>query len=228
MLLCVGGVDVCGVIGYVSSNPTHDQTDALMRVIRESKIRGLHAFGMSHVAYDDKHVEYVEHVKFPTLDGLLGYMDGKLFWDAIAHTRYSTSGDWKNMANNQPIVVDGWSLVFNGVISMKTKEEMEEEYNIKLTTYNDGEIFLRHVMNGKDPIEFVRTMKGSFAGLWYTPQGWLYAIRNERRPMWWVRYDDSVFVASTRDIIARALGHTYANSAVECEPNRLYDLEELL
>ena len=51
----------------------------------------------------------------------------------IYHNRYSTSGDFKNHLNNQPIEIGDTSLCFNGVIDMGTKSQMEEKYQIKMS-----------------------------------------------------------------------------------------------
>mgnify|MGYP000618844717 CR=1 FL=1 len=49
----------------------------------------------------------------------------------IYHNRYSTSGDYKNHENNQPIFNNELSLVFNGVLDMGTKKQIENKYNIQ-------------------------------------------------------------------------------------------------
>lgn len=214
---------MCGIIGYMSNEPVIEHLDVLLKLIKQSKIRGLHAFG---TAYDYGKVV----AKFLTLPELEKQLRTNFpFCDAIVHTRYSTSGNWEKLENNQPVVVGKRKLIFNGVISMKTKVGMEKEFGCKLNADNDGEIFLQHVSKGGHPAKFVQNMAGSFAGLWYDNLGGIHALRNERRPMWWFYYDqETVFFCSTQDIINRALGAEFAESAIECIPGQHYFLEDLI
>ena len=57
--------------------------------------------------------------------------------------RYSTSGDYKVMDNNQPLQQNNVCMAFNGVLSQKTKEEIEEEYQIVLENDNDGYLLMQ-------------------------------------------------------------------------------------
>jgi glutamine phosphoribosylpyrophosphate amidotransferase len=216
---------MCGVVGYWSKEANQVvQIDMLAPLVSESKIRGLHAFGAS---YFDCESDEIVTVKYPELDNLLGHLTSVSMSDAIVHTRYSTSGDWRDMRNNQPLCVAGYSLVFNGVIDMRTKEEMEEAYGMVMETDNDGELFIQHLMDGGDPVEFIESC-GSFAGLWYDGDGVMYALRNAHRPLWYFRGVDCIFFVSTNDIIKRAVGRKFAACAVECEPGKLYNVEEML
>lgn len=186
---------MCGVIGYWSAVPTAADRTTVRRLFLESKIRGLHAFGFATL----------NNLAARTLDlpNLLKILRQADYLGLIGHTRYSTSGDWRVEANNQPIVLDGMSLCFNGVISMKLKAEYEQEYGRLYQTENDGEIFMRHVLDGGDPVAFTQQMTGSFAGC-YIRQGEVFALRNDRRPLWYAVRGDAVFVGSTRDILSRA------------------------
>lgn len=214
---------MCGVVGYCSKvvNIEH-QLDLLMPVVYESKIRGLHAFGASHWTSDG-----VKTVKYHELDDLLVYLLSTPVRDFVVHARYSTSGDWRDMRNNQPINVAGYSLAFNGVIDMRTKKEMEEAYDVSMETSNDGELFIRHMEQGGDPVEFV-TVHGSFAGVWYDDQGVMKALRNKHRPLWYFQDESCVLFASTRDIIKRGAGREYAERAVECKVGKVYNVKDML
>jgi glutamine phosphoribosylpyrophosphate amidotransferase len=225
---------MCGIIGYCTYEPNVAHLQALKLLLFESKIRGLHAFGITHSQVNVDNIDDVILItkKFYRLDDLIAYIESVYpFYDAILHTRYSTSGDWEVLENNQPIVVNNYSLVFNGVISMKTKQEMEKEYDVSLKTDNDGELFIRSILAGSNPEQFVTNITGSFAGLWYDPMcddivGKIFAIRNSRRPLWIVNYDaDTVFVASTKDIVMRALGNIIVK---QCVAGIVYDLEKCI
>lgn len=214
---------MCGLVGYYTAAEAtlnRNHLDIITALMQQAKIRGLHAHGFAIDGGDEVH-------KFHDLgDAIAKLWDLWPVYDLITHSRYSTSGDWEEIENNQPLAVEEYVLAFNGVISMATKEEMELAYGYHLDTYNDGEIFIRHLLAGGDPSDFVRGMRGSFAGLWYTPSGDLFALRNERRPLWMLRYDaDTVFVTSTLDIFKRALPGHY-EMAQQLQPNVVYNLRE--
>lgn len=126
------------------------------------------------------------------------------------HNRYCTSGDYLVPENNQPIVYadKGVALVFNGTVDMGTKEEMEERSGYSLLTENDGELVLRDCCEG-DPFRRIgRETGASFAGIVLGVQAdgspYMYALRNEKRPLWAFETSAGYFIASTRDIASRA------------------------
>ena len=185
---------MCGVVGYSSNNPIEEHYEILQGLLRESKIRGLHSFGYTY--YDKELVTR----KYHNLEELTIPRSNKI----IFHNRYSTSGDYIEHKNNQPITKQYAALVFNGVLDMRTKVEMEEHYNIQMETDNDGEIVL--LKCGKDIKalrKFVTSTKGSFAGLMLTEDNKMYAIRNTNRPLWKLEYKEAHFYASTEDIFKR-------------------------
>ncbi len=185
---------MCGVIGYYPTNKVEVQSEQFAKIFTESGIRGLHAFGL---------VQDGEPLRSFAICDIIEKFDPKK--PALAHARYSTSGDWRVVTNNQPLVFDEFALVFNGVIHMGTREEMMEEFDIYMETDNDGEVFLRLMEKGENPSDIIQTLKGSFAGLWMnTTSGTMHVIRNERRPLWWVRAYGAIWYASTRDIFLRS------------------------
>ena len=180
---------MCGVIGYMPIEEASGRSEAFGNLMRESRIRGMHAYG----------IYQRECLHSTVLEQIIAAFDPN--YPAVAHCRYSTSGDWQELKNAQPILVDDVALVFNGVISMKTKEEYEAEFNIKCNVDNDGEIFLRQELCSD--AEFIRDMKGSFAGC-ILENGTLYVGRNARRPLWKCWYLEAWWYASTADIFKRA------------------------
>ena len=122
----------------------------------------------------------------------------------IGHTRYDTSGDWRTLANNQPLHIGQIALVFNGVIDMRTRAQWEEETGERFETENDGEIFIKHLAQGGSPVEFVNR-RGSFAGCWFNGSEAML-LRNAYRPLWYgVSPFGATLVASTRNILQRIL-----------------------
>lgn len=193
---------MCGIIGYLSENPAPEDLKLLKNIFKESKIRGLHAFGFTSRGA-------LEHpantFKSLAIEEILTGLD--ICWpfhSMIGHTRYSTSGDWKEASSNQPIEHGGVHLAFNGVISGGTQEENKARFGLnELSTDNDGEIFLRYYAEKRDLNELARSSKMSFAGLLL--DGWnLIPFRNSRRPLWRAQVGGSFFWASTADIFQRA------------------------
>jgi len=194
---------MCGVIGYWPKESHPEQTTAFRRLWVESNIRGLHAFGLYQVGF---------------LTRTFDWEDVSAAFDpeepAIAHARYSTSGDWHDLNNAQPIVTNHFALAMNGVISMGTKEEYEAEFGVQCVADNDAEVFLRRLEAGADPEQFLHSLSGSFAGVWlsdfntqerrYMEEMKLNAGRNARRPLWKHEQYGAVWYASTRDIFLRA------------------------
>jgi asparagine synthetase B (glutamine-hydrolysing) len=187
---------MCGIVGYVPEHPSSDAPSAFTRLFQESRVRGLHACGLAqpymggfHVvrAHEARPIECAFDPARP----------------AIAHARYSLSGDWQVLDNNQPIVAAGMALAFNGVISMATKPEFEAEFGVQCEVDNDGEVFLRCLQRGEAPQAFLARLAGSFAGVWLE-DGVLCAARNERRPLWRCVAYGAAWWASTRDIFRRA------------------------
>ena len=197
-----GALVMCSVIGYSSQAPKDGDLDLLIKIFEESRIRGLHAFGFSYV-----HGILVHTVKSNDFAHLMEEL--KAIWPVkslIGHCRYSTSGDFREAANNQPVLKIGINaaLVFNGVISMKTKAEMEQDFNIVMETENDGELALRSYV--EKPQEFpgwLRKLSASFAGIFLVGDK-MIAFRNSRRPLWSTARNGSAFIASTADILKRS------------------------
>lgn len=211
---------MCGVIGYHPTEPWEFNcaaTGMFAALFNESTIRGKHYYGIAQPS---------SHGKFQVLRSQYGSTIPSEFnplLPAIAHTRFSQSGDWKVAENNQPILTPSSVLVMNGVIHMGTKKEFETAFQVKCEVDNDGEVFLRCMERGEDPAQFVNDISGSFAGVWMEqrePMGpKMFAIRNSRRPLWRCQEFGAVWLASTRDIFIRA-GFTKPITALD--PGVLY------
>jgi len=196
---------MCGVIGYVTNAPSKTHIHNMQKLFNEAKIRGLHSFGYAY--YDNNAVIHVERFLELT-DALISLKQLPIVPRAIlGHTRYSTSGDYHQIENNQPLVVSGEALTFNGVISMATKEEMEIQLQQPMQTDNDGEMFLVRVKIDPQHPENVIRENCSFAGA-YTSNGTIVLLRNKFRPLYYHVTEDqqTVYWASTKDIFKRALG----------------------
>jgi len=138
---------VCSVIGALIQNPTSKDFESIRKVFLESKIRGMHATGMS-VIYNGKVLTFKEPVpadRFVHLDDLEEMIndDGNLY--LIGHCRYSTS----DLLYNQPIANEKHSIVHNGVITQELTENWDKLFNYKCETKNDSEL----VLHSDSPLE---------------------------------------------------------------------------
>jgi len=123
----------------------------------------------------------------------------------IYHNRYDTSGDWHDMSNNQPLTFGNISIAMNGVLSMKPKNEYEKEFNVNCITENDTEVFVRKMLNNEDILDFLKnTEECTFASV-ILKNNKVYALRNNKRPLHWFKYNGAVYVVSTADIVKRVL-----------------------
>lgn len=185
------------MIGYSCDNPLTRHAGLLQALFYESRVRGLHAFGFSVWNGNDVSTRRFLDIKRCVAE----IPQGKT--RLIGHCRYSTSGDYQDIANNQPLQIGHAAMAFNGVISMATKEENEREYGRQYETDNDGEIFLDKLTRNDGWEEFVARGKFSFAGL-VLKDNKIIALRNKNRPLYRVDSDGATFFASTRDIFKRA------------------------
>lgn len=186
---------MCGIVGYRSNKP---DIEKLIMLINHSKIRGIHAFGMSY--YSNTGELCVQ--KFYEIEKLLKNLEIQapyIDWNSgfIFHSRYSTSGDWAKQTNNMPIIDNGIALVLNGVISMLPKPDYERLYGITCKTENDAEIILKLIE--KDRLKEIECTKASIAALWLKNRT-LFAFRNNKRPL----YQAEGFIFSTYDIGKRS------------------------
>lgn len=192
---------MCGLVAWISG--PHSDVGVVRRVMAESAIRGIHAFGVAMPGKQPR--------KFFRLGDALDCMTKP---PMIFHNRYSTSGDWREHLNNQPLFREGVSLAFNGTLDMRSKREMEIAHGVKLHTSNDGELPLIAYLDGgvEGLRSFIAQSKGSFAGILITKSK-IIALRNARRPLW-LHAGSSLVIASTEDILKRA-GLTSHNEQLE-------------
>ena len=184
---------MCSIIAYKGKY----NKELVEKICFNSRIRGLHSFGYS---YSDK--DSIITLKYFDYDRFVNSLHGNKPEKFIAHFRYSTSGDYKEQANNQPIEIGTMSMVFNGVLDMGTKQEMEEKYNCSMITENDGELAILEKKKGDELLkQFIqqKTFAGAFLDLKK-----IQVIRNENRPCYLGFYEDVKIIASTKDILLRS------------------------
>ena len=202
---------MCGVIGYTPINDAFvDKKQQLFKqLFLESSIRGKHFYGIAQLAahpFPTASIHPLDNFEVTRSAELLDIPQFfSPFVPAIAHTRFSQSGDWKVAENNQPIISKHRALAMNGVIDMGRKSEYEYKFEVKCEVDNDAEIFLRRMEKGELSETFINRITGSFAATWIdSDKGTLFSARNERRPLWKCVEQGAIWIASTKDIFQRA------------------------
>ena len=189
---------MCSVIGSIIHKPEYEDFQKLEKVFHESRIRGLHATGISYVK------EYTIHtVKLPVSADMFPFNwndyvneDGNLY--LIGHCRYSTS----DLEYNQPINNQTTSVVHNGVITQELPENWEELYGYKCETKNDTELILHTIDDDKSPLEVWKDSSLAVCELWFCKK--LKFYRNGKRPLYLTSLSNGCIITSTRDVIVRA------------------------
>lgn len=203
---------MCSIIA-VSGNWDEE---IVKKIMQNSRIRGLHSFGYSFVEKNK-----IQNFKFIDYDQFLKSLIQKKPIKFIAHFRYSTSGDWKVIENNQPILLDDFCLAFNGVIDMSSKSEMEKKFEVQMETENDGEIAIIKYKQGKDSfLNFINENKRTFAGVFLNKENEITAIKNNLRPLSISKDKKATYLASTSDILLRSGLKSYE----KLKPNKFYEI----
>lgn len=193
---------MCSVIGAVIKSPTKDDLETLRRVFHESKIRGLHATGISFLpSWSDKIVTIKEgvpadefvgrHLHDDNLSQLIN-KDGNLY--LIGHCRYSTS----DLEYNQPLATDTKSIAHNGVITQESPDRWAELYGHDCITKNDSEL----VLHSNDPLREFSHMSMGVCEL--SVDKYVRFYRNGKRPIYFTLIDNGCIITSTKDIARRA------------------------
>ena len=180
---------MCSVIGFKGEY----KIDLLDKIFNESRIRGIHAFGFSY--YDKGNLKTHKYLDFEEFKDKIHSFKPNLF---IAHFRYSTSGDYNIMENNQPINYKDRSIVFNGVISQKDKSEIEKEFGLKMEIENDGYVLIQRFTDKSFVLS--NNITFSMVGL---EKGKLIALKNRKRPLYLSDKSD-IIICSTKDIMKRS------------------------
>jgi len=194
---------MCAVIGVYLQHPSAEDFEMIKRVFLESKIRGMHATGISFLPRWSNGIEtYKEPVpadKFVWLNKLEDCVadDGNLY--LIGHCRYSTS----DLEFNQPMESPTKSIVHNGVITQELPENWKELYGYDTITQNDSELILR----SDDPLREFAHMSMGVVELYDDKRIRFY--RNGKRPLYLTSLNNGCIITSTKDIAERAgLSHS--------------------
>jgi glutamine phosphoribosylpyrophosphate amidotransferase len=189
---------MCSVIGAIIKEPRAEDFLMLHRVFLESKIRGMHATGISYVKHGKIITEKrpVPADEFPFNFPSYVNEDGSLY--LIGHCRYSTS----DLEFNQPIANENLSVVHNGVITQELPEKWKELYGYDCETKNDTELILHTAEDCISPL--VRWKDSSLAVVELHVDKVIRFYRNGKRPLYLTSISNGCIITSTADVIKRA------------------------
>jgi len=189
---------MCSVIGVIIKEPRAEDFLMLHRVFLESKIRGMHATGISYVKHGKIITEKrpVPADEFPFNFPSYVNEDGSLY--LIGHCRYSTS----DLEFNQPIANENLSVVHNGVITQELPEKWKELYGYDCKTKNDTELILHTAEDCISPL--VRWKDSSLAVVELHVDKVIRFYRNGKRPLYLTSISNGCIITSTADVIKRA------------------------
>jgi len=189
---------MCSVIGAIIKEPRAEDFLMLHRVFLESKIRGMHATGISYVKHGKIITEKrpVPADEFPFNFPSYVNEDGSLY--LIGHCRYSTS----DLEFNQPISNENLSVVHNGVITQELPENWKELYGYDCETKNDTELILHTAEDCISPL--LRWKDSSLAVIELHVDKVIRFYRNGKRPLYLTNISNGCIITSTSDVIKRA------------------------
>ena len=189
---------MCSVIGAIIKEPSAEDFLMLHRVFLESKIRGMHATGISYVKHGKIITEKlpVPADEFPFYFPSYVNEDGSLY--LIGHCRYSTS----DLEFNQPIANENLSVVHNGVITQELPEKWKELYGYDCETKNDTELILHTAEDCISPL--IRWKDSSLAVVELHVDKVIRFYRNGKRPLYLTSISNGCIITSTADVPKRA------------------------
>ena len=188
---------MCSVIGAIIKEPRTKDFLMLHRVFLESRIRGMHATGLSYVKENSIVTQKlpVSADKFPfDFESYLNE-DGNLY--LVGHCRYSTS----DLEYNQPIANERVSVVHNGVITQELYEDWELLHGYTCEGKNDTELLLRS-LDDYSPLEHWK--QSSLAVCELHLDKTLRVYRNGKRPLYLTSIHNGCIITSTKDVIVRS------------------------
>jgi len=189
---------MCSVIGTILKEPRAEDFLMLHRVFLESKIRGMHATGISYVKngeiITDKRPVPADQFPF----NFPNYLneDGNLY--LVGHCRYSTS----DLEFNQPISNANISVVHNGVITQELPENWKSHYGYECATKNDTELILKSLEDAMSPLQHWQDSSLAVCELYADKKMRVY--RNGQRPLYLTSIPSGCIITSTSDIPKRA------------------------
>jgi len=192
---------MCAIIGIYLKNPSTSDLAKVKSVFLESRVRGMHATGLSY--FKNGKVETIKEAcpatEFAILDNLESLINENNELLLIGHCRYSTS----DLTFNQPISLGtSLSVVHNGVITQEDPANWEKLYNTNCQTRNDTELLYHTIEQGECVLD--KWSDASLAVCTLNDSGVLTAYRNGKRPLYLTNVPNGSIITSTFDIALRS------------------------
>jgi glutamine phosphoribosylpyrophosphate amidotransferase len=208
---------MCALIGFYGKK-NDKNIDLLRKIFIESQIRGKHATGLSFLL--DNEIETFSE-SIPSYEFVELFPFNLLPEDLIliGHTRYSTS----DLRFNQPIDNRVMSIVHNGIITQEDPCNWKDDFGYSCVTCNDSELIIKSFESNKHPL--VEFGDSSISSIVLNAEG-LRFFRNGNRPLWYLLYNEAIFVASTKDIFLRSFFDLNI-SPVKCKVGVEYKIDSI-
>lgn len=203
---------MCAIVGCYLESPTPNQIETLKRLFVESQIRGKHATGYTLVRNSKL---FSQVAPLPAESFIQSHFaevqPGDYTLQLIGHCRYSTS----DLQYNQPLhIFDDLALAHNGVVDQRSPVYWKE-YGYELATSNDSELLYQARHAGNEPLKEFPEASMAVAELGLKGLRW---YRNGKRPLYYSRTTNGVFICSSADIALRA----GLRKPQRCKPGWIY------
>ena len=203
---------MCAIVGCYLESPTPNQIETLKRLFTESQIRGKHATGYTLVRNNKL---FSQVAPLPAESFIQSHFaevqPGDYTLQLIGHCRYSTS----DLQYNQPLhIFDDLALAHNGVVDQRSPVYWKE-YGYELATSNDSELLYQARHAGNEPLKEFPEASMAVAELGLSGLRW---YRNGKRPLYYSRTTNGVFICSSGDIALRA----GLRKPQRCKPGWIY------
>lgn len=139
---------MCGIFGAIGENIDHA---ILQEIAEEAKKRGPHAYGISMLTNENICCQKSTNAINPRKA-----FKGIVTTGIIGNCRLCTSGTYKDIANNQPIMTDDLAISHNG--NIKSYLQIADELGVQLSTQCDSEIIC-HLISRIGIKETIRKLK---------------------------------------------------------------------
>lgn len=121
---------MCGIFGAIGKNI---EGDILQEIAEQAKKRGPQAYGISWHEHENICTQKKSNAIIPDKA-----FKGIVTTSLIGNCRLGTSGTYKNIANNQPMVLEDLAISHNG--NIRSYLQIAEKMGIELKTQCDSEI----------------------------------------------------------------------------------------
>lgn len=191
---------MCGIIGISKQNISAEDISLFRDIFLQTKIRGLHATGVSYIK-DNKLFTIKEALPadlFLEKYDLNNFIDSDNSLTLIGHCRYSTS----DIRFNQPMESSEVSIVHNGVITQELFENWKSLFGYDFSTENDSELILHTIKDKKCVLSTWNNSSLSVCELYVDKKIRFY--RNGKRPLYYTNLENGIVISSTKNILERS------------------------